>query len=703
MTELCRIPINSPVKKRIQVNYENLSSQLGNLFEGRENPFAVLSQTTRDYIWYASADEVAYKSLQKASPDELDLVMPRLKALLDEAKQVFARSSNSQLTGLAAPLLNVPDESWVYFSVTPDEKVRILLAGWGFTKPSNETGINKLEQAFDVYKNRHQNVILQLGFNRIVAANREFVLDFFRKKGQRITTDAEGMYEVGEILAGNTFDVTCETTGETRTVEVEKGKERYPVAFSCATALTVRILNQYDEPVAGYPVRLTFGAQVREGRTGSDGTVPFDRLIVGETNNRVRIEGDGWEKEIALESESHAETIRIDERFTASPQVTAIDQKGNPVPHYSLTVTADDVQTLSTDADGTLLLHDRQVGTSIRIGDGRNERTYRVERSGNAWTFPVEQAYTYTIDVRVTDQRQVAQPDYPLRLSLRIPGSDGIPDFREYRTGPDGFVSLGSLPEGAEGVLTDGHDPARTLGFRVSENTCLPFEIYRAEPQIEVIDQKGAICPDYTLQCLFDGRETAFTTQADGVIRLGEVFGKKEIIAVDPQHPEHKEIYRTGENEDRFVFRTERIYRHALTVRVTNQHDEVQPDYPVRIDRNRQETQALQTGPDGTVRCDDLPEGVPYRVSDGLDANNFVDGVAADDAFVGLRVVTPEEKTVRIRVFDLEKRPLPFVEVSVRTKKGVFTERTDADGYIYLPADRFVPRKKFRVTIKVEE
>lgn len=135
-----------------------------------------------------------WTSLGEADP----LMAAEVREQLVQRKQEVAdRFASNRL--MAQRVLSVPDESFVYYRPKPDGGIEIRLTAWGYRYPERIMGMDLGTARNNVQK---ETVTIRCIYDGQPAAEEEIRLNGFAKK-----TDAEGVYEIGELPVGYQFDI----------------------------------------------------------------------------------------------------------------------------------------------------------------------------------------------------------------------------------------------------------------------------------------------------------------------------------------------------------------------------------------------------------------------------------------------------------------------------------------------------------------
>ena len=135
-----------------------------------------------------------WTSLGEADP----LMAAEVREQLVQRKQEVAdRFASNRL--MAQRVLSVPDDSFVYYRPKPDGGIEIRLTAWGYRYPERIMGMD-LGTARNI--EQKETVTICCIYDGKPAAEEEIRLNGFAKK-----TNAEGVYEIGELPVGYQFDI----------------------------------------------------------------------------------------------------------------------------------------------------------------------------------------------------------------------------------------------------------------------------------------------------------------------------------------------------------------------------------------------------------------------------------------------------------------------------------------------------------------
>lgn len=186
--------------------------------------------------------------LDKADPIQGIEVKKKLEKRIQHVKD---KTGDSLLT---QQILTYPDDSYVFYKITPTGQLLILLTAWGYRHPekieSGSAGGN------DTPSKIKEPVSLQFTYGGRPMAEKPFVL--IGEERLEKMTDANGAYPIGELPVGYRFDI--EINGKKHHVTVEEGKGQ--ICIDATVYATVEVKVTLDgQPYANVPVTLNYGGQ----------------------------------------------------------------------------------------------------------------------------------------------------------------------------------------------------------------------------------------------------------------------------------------------------------------------------------------------------------------------------------------------------------------------------------------------------------
>jgi len=155
--------------------------------------------------------------------------------------------------------------------------------------------------------------------------------------------------------------------------------------------------------------------------------------------------------------------------------------------------------------------------------------------------------------------------------------------------------------------------------------------------------------------------------------------------------------------ENNFKFVLTANYEYNLHIKTLLESGEPVPNYKLQIEKEGVNAQYL-TGENGELALKDLTPDTEVTVIDWINPENKQTvTIQRGNNYCNLIIELPKEKKVRIKLLDLEGKPMKGVALNVKTKAGMFTETTDLDGYIYLPASKFSDKEKIKVDFSIKK
>ncbi len=252
---------------------------------------------------------------------------------------------------------------------------------------------------------------------------------------------------------------------------------------------------------------------------------------------------------------------------------------------------------------------------------------------------------------------------------------------------------------------------AQTFTVR-PEGTYQVYFPFITSGQIKVVDQQDQPVPGFVLQLDWNDSPFQETSNDEGIIDLAELESGKNLQAQAQDHPANQQTYRIQQQGNDFVFQIHRPVKVGKTVKVVNQHEEIQVDYPITLTQNNpeapNETQNYTTNEAGIVALEDLEVGQTIKIIDQKNPENFITPVVAEGAEEYLlKINIPEKKEVTVLLLGYKNEPLPNIPIDFSykaqaTPKTLTTSngaQPEDQGKCILPYETFEDKEKVKATI----
>ena len=462
------------ISSDIQAIYKDLQKEFG-----RDTLFAKFDIGGGFYLW--SDHRNGWKPMNEASA-----------AVQQDVRAVFLREKEEMIkkkgNAIAERLFTYPDDSFIYFKDDGGE-IEVLLTGWGFKKPvKHDPQPNfkkiKVEQSVSVsfsvdgvpQPEYAFAIMLPIGKKQLLTGeDGRYVIGKLKAGENRKLIDAEGKEHLLRIIEGQThydFNVTPEKKIE----EIEEPeKELEPLKLFQPY---IKVVDEDGNPLPDYPLTIDIDGSSYDSVSSSEGKVDdlrvmwhslddngnvteqhltVDRITVIDANNSehteiIRLEM-GQEEYIFVVPKVLEEELEPLKLF--QPYIKVVDEDGNPLPNYPLTIDidgrlydsvsssegrVDDLRVMwhSLDDNGNVTEQHLTVDR-ITVIDGNNSEhteTVHLQMDQEEYMFVIPKAPERIITIRVRDAN-----DRPMECERMVVSQSGVEDIN-LRPTPDGSVNI---------------------------------------------------------------------------------------------------------------------------------------------------------------------------------------------------------------------------------------------------------------------
>jgi cell division septation protein DedD len=251
--------------------YTALKKQLGqdaaNLFSERI--------PGHEYLQWVLPGE-GWTSLSEGDP----LMTTEVKKEL-EARKKLVMSKFGANKAMAQKVLQVPDESYIYYRPTSSGQLDIKLTVWGYKFPERIDG-----SAGGVAPAKGKKSLVSL---RIENDGQGIPNIGFKLNGYARTCNEEGLYEIGELPVGYQFDVEVRKISKHYVVEDEA---QNCFVIDCTVMTTVEVtVNRNGKPHAGEEGTLQYASHQKSFTTGDTGKATLQVPFHENENCQVDVDG----------------------------------------------------------------------------------------------------------------------------------------------------------------------------------------------------------------------------------------------------------------------------------------------------------------------------------------------------------------------------------------------------------------------------
>lgn len=266
-------------------------------------------------------------------------------------------------------LFRVPDEGQIFWYRDNVGEMKVILAQWGFAPVANGRDVDLIEVILNLPRPLTQMAVKLYAMysDGEPARNCSFEMTIFNHN-MAFKTNEEGFYSVGKMYVGKKFSVK-DDKGDQFDFVVTPGQSDYYATFDIETDCTIRVINQFDEPVSNYALNVDGNSY----STDDTGVVEVKGLVLTK-DKKIRVMGTGGvSQEYALErdAEQNKFEYRIKVEVMSAYTIKVIDQHNHVKPEYSLVI---DGRTETTDATGMIrvdnIVWTEGLGISVSSAEG---------------------------------------------------------------------------------------------------------------------------------------------------------------------------------------------------------------------------------------------------------------------------------------------------------------------------------------------
>lgn len=506
---------------KIKLNYNNIYARLRMLLGEDVSVFADLRVKQTETIWYAPDDD-EYRCYEDVTEDEKDEISSELARLKRELGMRIEEAP--ELTPHFEELWSVPDFSNIFFRRNKNGKIKITLTAWGCRKARQISGSDIVTQIIRTGSEKHKEVKVVCSYpGKCLAANQAFKVTYQNITKEQ-TTDDEGRFFMGALLVGSSFSILKEDTGESFTAMVDKDTDCYNFAFSIKVRVSVRVINQHEEPVAGLTLALDNSGLISKAVTDAGGKAIFDDILYNEGHCSVEIMPNGYSAmSFRIGANENDFTLKLSERKLFQGNVKVLDSRNKPCPYEKLICKWNGKeQSVTVDSKGIGRLPEMEDGTKFSLnGSGASQPVidYRFDRKQADYVYYLTKDISIEPVVHVVETEGKDVPNHSVKMMLDGQESNYVSDAF-------GNIRLPKMKPGDKFHITDATNAAISEKYAVNEeHSTTPF-IFTIEKAVEkmvsigLMDEEKYPVSQATLTLLSVGKECFRTTNTRGEVRF---------------------------------------------------------------------------------------------------------------------------------------------------------------------------------------
>ena len=347
-----------------------------------------------------------------------------IATFIEEKKQSILSKIGSSMP-FANLLFRVPSEDQIFWYRDDKGQVKVILSQWGFQPVTIGKDVDVIDVILSLPRPLTQvPVKLHISYSDgDPAGEEEFALTVFNHT-QTIKTDENGCYSLGKMYASKTFSV-ADAEGTSFDFTVEANKSDYYVSFDIKTNYTITVINQFEEKVTNYTLRVDDKAFVtnEEGQVKGEGVL----LTKGRTLKVAGQNAAQQEYPLVRNAEANEFVFKILVEVTTGYSVKVIDQHDIIKTGYPLNINGN---TIETNEEGKVVAQNVPWtdGQTITVGSSDGSvQTFTISKDAESNNF----VYRVTIAPPVEKMVRVKILDYDGSV---LPGIEVFIDTKNHGT-----------------------------------------------------------------------------------------------------------------------------------------------------------------------------------------------------------------------------------------------------------------------------
>lgn len=343
----------------------------------------------------------------------------RIAIYIEEMKRSILLKIGTN-TPYANQIFKVPSEDQIFWYRNDKDQIRVILSQWGFQEVMGGSHVDVIDMILAMPRPLTQvDVVLHVSFSdRQPAAERDFLLTVFNHT-QTITTDAMGSYGLGKMYADRVFSI-ADDMGSSFTFTVEPDKNDYYACFNIKTGYTITVVNQHNEKVPGYSLKVDGANRV----TDAGGQVRGDGVLL--TRGKVlKVSGPNapmQEFPLSRDAEANQFVFKMTVAENTSYTIQVIDQNDVVQKRYSLNI---DGNKAFTNEEGKVVAH------NVAWTEGRSITVGSADAQPEIFALDKEAAnnnFTY----RITTVPPVVEPEKVIRVKILDYDGSVLPEIEVF-------------------------------------------------------------------------------------------------------------------------------------------------------------------------------------------------------------------------------------------------------------------------------
>lgn len=400
MKQLIKIK-NSDLSFKLNLNYNNVYSRLKMLLVNNASLFADITIKSTGTTWY-SEDDAEYTSLDLAPRGEVNTLSNALSSEVATVRKEMM--ADPELSKYVDDILEVPDNSFVFYRALPTGGYKFVLTGWGCrfihqnTTDSNSGFIKRISRDLDFPEEP-----------KSTGGEKPSMTDILKDFGTATTSDTN------EMLVPQKSDTLAASGASTQTTSTlsksPEGSKEQPMHEIKKQMVSVKVLDQNNSGVKGEHIVARSSLGEMNLVTSDSGVANIGELPYGETFS-VEFPNLQGHVERSFEVISDVETYDayIKKLIKYSPVLFVEDQNGNAVQDYNVKVVVNGQDSIfNSGIDGVIQLPTMQEGQKfivIDIANYANTEEYNITQAEakTPYHFHIKRAEKAKVGITVLDK-----------------------------------------------------------------------------------------------------------------------------------------------------------------------------------------------------------------------------------------------------------------------------------------------------------
>lgn len=441
MKQLIKIK-NSDLSFKLNLNYNNVYSRLKMLLGSKASLFADITTKSTGTTWY-SEDDAEYMSLDQAPKGEANNLKNALSSEVAAVRKEMM--ADSELSKYVGDILEIPDNSFVFYRVLPTGGYKFILTGWGCrfihqnaTDP-NSGFIKRISHELEFPEEKKTTdsdkpsiIEILRGMGTATGAGTTEKSEFGTTE-KRVTTNTDNSDTSSSSSDTQTTSASTQSKGESKEQPKHEIKRQ---------KVSVKVLDQNNSEVKGEPVIARSSLGDMNLSTTDDGVANIGELPYGETFSVEFPNLQGHvERSFEVVSGVDIYDAYIKKLIKYSPVLFVEDQNGNAVQDYNVKVVVNGQDSIfNSGLDGVVQLPTMQEGQKFIVIDTANyanteEYNITQAEAKTPYHFHIKRAEKAKVGITVLDKSGNPIPKATVDLAIgstpcqQITAEDGRAEF----------------------------------------------------------------------------------------------------------------------------------------------------------------------------------------------------------------------------------------------------------------------------------